>query len=56
MLAVRHGTALKRLCVKCIINGKDVLNNVVADGRSLRGVKMVRKSLLEVPGSSLVSI
>lgn len=46
MSGVRRVVAVKKPYVRCMVSKADSINRQIAHGRSLRSIKMVRKSCL----------
>lgn len=50
---MKYVIAVKRPVVRCIVTGEDVISGEICQERSLRYSKLMRSSLLAVPGTTL---
>lgn len=54
--AMRHCIAVKRLCVRCMVTGKNIISSEMAGERSVRKIRMINSRYMEISTSDKGSV
>lgn len=52
MSAMRQKVSMKRLCVRCMVIGEDIISSVLTSERSVRKTKLLRSGFLKIPSNN----